>query len=193
MKLRESGMPEVAWWETLVDVELTLSALGVAGLTGDIAEFGCGYGTFTCAVAGRTSGVVHTFDIETDMVQRTSDRCEAVGLSNVRGTERDIAATGTGLPDASVSSVMIFNLLHCENPRALLREAYRVLADDGYLLVTHWVYDKSTPRGPSLRIRPKPEQILRWAADCGFATKGVEPVALPPYHFGLRLPKSPSS
>lgn len=72
MKLRESGMPEETWWETLVDAELTLSALGLTGLQGDVVELGCGYGTFTCAVAGRTAGVVCTFDIEADMPRRRS-------------------------------------------------------------------------------------------------------------------------
>jgi SAM-dependent methyltransferase len=188
MKLRESGMPEEDYWETLLDVEATLDALGFSGLSGDAVEFGCGYGTFTLTAARRTTGNIYTFDIEPDMVRRTQGRCAEAGVGNVRATQRDLASDGTGLPDASVAVVMIFNLLHCEAPKALLREARRILCDEGVLLATHWIHDASTPRGPSLDIRPKPEAILRWAAACGFATEGVKPVPLPPYHYGLRLP-----
>jgi hypothetical protein len=50
MKIRDSGMPEEAYWATLFDVPLILDRLGVAGC-GDVAELGCGYGTFTAPIA----------------------------------------------------------------------------------------------------------------------------------------------
>ncbi|NQU11895.1 class I SAM-dependent methyltransferase, partial [bacterium] len=47
MKLRDSGMPEEAYWESLFDVPLILDRLGMDARLGDVVEFGCGYGTFT--------------------------------------------------------------------------------------------------------------------------------------------------
>jgi len=41
MKIRDSGMPEEAYWETLVDVPLILERLGIARFR-DVAELGCG-------------------------------------------------------------------------------------------------------------------------------------------------------
>jgi hypothetical protein len=52
MKIRDSGMPEEAYWESLFDVPLILSKLGI-GRFGDVVELGCGYGTFSIPVAGR--------------------------------------------------------------------------------------------------------------------------------------------
>jgi hypothetical protein len=43
MTIRDSGMPDEAYWATLFDVPLILNRLGVAGC-GDAAELGCGYG-----------------------------------------------------------------------------------------------------------------------------------------------------
>jgi hypothetical protein len=33
--------------------------------------------------------------------------------------------------------------------------------------VIHWRYDAATPRGPSMEIRPRPEQIGKWADQTG--------------------------
>jgi len=49
-KVRDSGMPEEAFWESLFDVPLILDSFGVRADIGDVIEFGCGYGTFTIPV-----------------------------------------------------------------------------------------------------------------------------------------------
>jgi hypothetical protein len=41
MKTRDSGMPDERYWESLFDVPLILSRLGV-GKFNDVAELGCG-------------------------------------------------------------------------------------------------------------------------------------------------------
>ena len=70
MKLRESGMPAQAYWETLLDVPFILDAFGFIAdsATGDIAELGCGYGTFTIPLAARIRGTVHALDLDPAMV-----------------------------------------------------------------------------------------------------------------------------
>ena len=40
---------------------------------------------------------------------------------------------------------------------------------------------------PVLRIRPRPEQIVEWAGQTGLLEAEGPPVALPPWHYGLRL------
>jgi hypothetical protein len=52
-------------------------------------------------------------------------------------------------------------------PEGLLREAYRILSHGGRLGIMHWNYDPATPRGPSMDIRPGPEQfgVLEAALD----------------------------
>ena len=56
MKLRESGRPPQDDWETLFDVARILDAFGFGAHTGDVAELGCGYGTFTAPLAARIRG-----------------------------------------------------------------------------------------------------------------------------------------
>ena len=190
MKTRESGMPGEETWAAFFSPAETLRRLGLPSV-GDVVDFGCGYGTFTIPAAQMTSGTVHALDIEPEMVAAT--RAKAEGQRNVRVSLRDFVAEGTGLADGCVQYAMLFNILHAESPDVLLGEAYRVLAAGGKLGIMHWNYDPSTPRGPSMDIRPRPEQCRAWAERVGF--RFIEMVDLPPYHWGMVLirPQSATS
>lgn len=187
MKGRESGMPDEAYWSSFFEPEGMLDRLSVvAGAADNIVEFGCGYGTFTFPAARRTRGLVSALDIEPEMVALVQRKAEGLGLGNVRAAVRDFVAHGTGLKDGSQGHAMIFNLLHIEEPVALLREAHRILQPGGTLSVIHWRSDIETPRGPSLSIRPTPAQCMAWMTEAGFGP--IRPVDLQPctpYHFGL--------
>ncbi|MEO8608812.1 MAG: class I SAM-dependent methyltransferase [Chloroflexota bacterium] len=187
MKARESGMPEEAYWESFFDADATMEILfSTSALAGHLVEFGCGYGTFTVPAARRTHGIVTALDIEPLMVDRVREKAKALALSNVRAEMRDFVAHGSGLASSTQDHALIFNLLHLEHPVALLQEAHRVLHDGGMLFVMHWRSDIPTPRGPSLAIRPRPEQCQVWLEEAGF--RDVEWVNLQlccPYHFGL--------
>jgi len=187
MKLRESGMPEEAYWETLFDVALILDRLGVNATLSNVVELGCGYGTFTLPVARRISGVIETFDIEPTMVDRTQQRVEAEGLRNVSCQLRDVMKDGFGSESDSKDACLLFNILHCEEPVRLLTGAARSVRLGGQVLVIHWRYDVATPRGPSMNIRPRPEQIAGWAAQTGFLELVGEVIDLPPWHYGMRF------
>lgn len=184
MKIRDSGMPEESTWATFFDAHGVLTQLGCDDPTGDIVDLGCGYGTFTLAAAARTRGTVFAFDIEPGMIGATQRKAQAHNLRNVRVLWRDFVADGTGLPDNSAAYAMLFNLLHAEAPVALLREAFRVLHPGGKAGLIHWRWDASTPRGPDLSIRPRPQQCVAWLREAGFALL-VPPLDLPPYHYGL--------
>jgi len=196
MKLRDSGMPDEAYWETLFDVPLILDRLGVNASLRDVVELGCGYGTFTLPVARRISGILRTFDIEPDMVERTRQRADAAGVRNVVCSARDVMTEGFGVEAASQDACLLFNILHGEEPIRLLTEAARVVRSGGAVLAIHWRCDLATPRSPGLEIRPRPEQIAVWAARTAVLEAG--PVLdLPPWHYGLRLrrvePDSPGN
>lgn len=187
MKGRESGMPEEAYWATFFDPEAALDQLLILDdPAGNIVEFGCGFGTFTLPAARRTAGIVTAFDIEPEMVEAVRHKAEIGAHDNIRVVLRDFVANGSGLDGGSQAHAMIFNLLHLENPVTLLREAYRVLGAGGVLSVIHWRSDIATPRGPSLEIRPTPEQCQAWMQEAGFkAIRSVDLQTSCPYHFGL--------
>ena len=49
-------MPDETFWESLFDLPLILDRLDIDETIRDVAEIGCGYGTFTLPVARRISG-----------------------------------------------------------------------------------------------------------------------------------------
>lgn len=187
MKGRESGMPDEACWASFFDPKVILDRLLVnKGDCHHLVEFGCGYGTFTLPAANRTRGRVTALDIDPEMVSLTRQRAQASKISNVRAELRDFVESKTGLGDGTQGHALVFNLLHIEDPLALLREAHRTLQPGGILSVIHWRSDIETPRGPPLAIRPKPEQCGAWIAEAGFDS--ILPVDLrggAPYHFGV--------
>jgi SAM-dependent methyltransferase len=190
MILRESGMPAQTYWETLFDVPLILDAFGFtsapANTTGDVAELGCGYGTFTLPLATRIRGTVHALDVDPAMVATTTARASAAGRSNVRASVRDVLTDGFGVPPTSCDAALLFNILHAEDPVALLRAARAAVRPGGLVAVIHWRSDLPTPRGPSLAIRPTAAQILTWATAADLTAPGSA-LDLPPWHYGLAL------
>ncbi|SDR80194.1 class I SAM-dependent methyltransferase [Opitutus sp. GAS368] len=186
MKLRESGMPPQDFWETLFDVPRILDAFGFGPDTAEVVELGCGYGTFTLPLARRIGGTVHTLDIDAAMVALTAQRAAEAGLANIKAVTRDVLAAGFGRPAGSCAAALLFNILHAEEPVALLRAAREVVRPGGLVAVIHWRSDIPTPRGPSLDIRPHPEKITAWAPEAGLAVEGTS-FDLPPWHFGLKL------
>lgn len=189
MKVRDSGMPEEEMWSGFFDPAAVLEVLGLHQGIHDLVEFGCGYGTFTLAAGDIATGTVHALDIEPEMVDVVRQKCCAAGTNNVQATVRDFVAEGTGLAENSMDASLLFNILHHEEPVALIKEAFRVLKPNGMLAVIHWNYDPATPRGPAMEIRPRPEQCIAWGEAAGFLFNEQNRYDLPPYHYGLLFRK----
>lgn len=189
MKGRESGMPDKDYWQSFFDADCIVEKLECTKVgTESIAEFGSGYGTFTFPAAKRTSGILYAFDIEPNLVSMIKDQATSGGFTNICAEERDFVTEGTGLPDKSVDHVMIYNLLHIDTPVTLLKEAYRILRAGGSISIIHWKHDDSTPRGPSMDIRPRPEQCRDWAEKAGFTfVRDQDLSACCDHHYGLIL------
>ena len=184
MRIRDSGMPEEEMWTGFFEPKTILTKLCLTAQSGDVVDFGCGYGTFTVVAAQIISGIVHAMDIEPDMVEATRRHAERLGLDNVRSIQRNFVSEGTGLETESVGYAMLFNILHAEDPVHLLREAYRVLAPGGRAGIIHWKYDAGTPRGPAMDIRPRPDQCREWMGRAGLNLT-IPFMDLPPYHYGI--------
>lgn len=183
--MRDSGMPEQPYWESLFDIDGVLDGLKIDHHVGDVVEVGCGYGTFTLPVAKNIRGTVRAFDIDPEMIEITRARAAATRIRNLSLVLGDVVADGFGLPANSVDAVLLFNILHAENPLDLLRVAADVVRPGGRVLAIHWRSDIATPRGPDLSIRPRPEQIADWARSVSLKPEASQ--LLPPWHFGLIL------
>jgi SAM-dependent methyltransferase len=180
-------MPSAEQWESYFDAVGILRALGCAHWSGDAIEFGCGYGTFTIPIAQELSGTLYAIDIDPLMVAATAARVLQMGLKNVIVEQRDFVTEGCGRESQSATLALLFNILHIEDPIALLSEAHRVLRPGGLTAVIHWIYDERTPRGPPLDIRPRPEQCRAWGEEAGLRWLRDESLHGSPWHWGMLM------
>jgi ubiquinone/menaquinone biosynthesis C-methylase UbiE len=187
MKIRESGMPDEDVWKGFFEPDKILKKLGLNDKVTDAADFGCGYGTFTIPAVKIISGKVYAIDIEPEMIEITEQKAKAENLQNVEAVLRDFIYEGSGLEDESVDYAILANILHVDEPEKLLREAYRILRQNGKVVIIHWNYEPATPRGPPMEIRPTPEKCIEWAISSGFSNP--DKYDLKPYHYGIVLNK----
>lgn len=195
MKIRESGMPPKEYWDQFFNPERLFRAfLQDQVLDGDGVEFGCGYGTFSFAALQHLSGQLHALDIEPDLVHQLKHQAIRQNQPRLKPKVVDFVSYGTQLPDASQTLALIFNLLHLENPTALLSEAFRILKPKGLVVLIHWRTDIPTPRGPSMAIRPTPQQCETWLQQVGFETiRHIDIHQACPYHYGIGANKPPQN
>ena len=180
-------MPNRDYWETLFDVPMILDRFGFNRATADVVELGCGYGTFTLPLARRIGGRVRSIDLDPAMVAATRKRAEEDKLSNIDAVVRDVLVDGFGVPAGSCDAALLFNIIHCETPIDVLRSARDSVRPGGMVAVIHWRSDISTPRGPSIAIRPTSDKIEEWAASAGGFGPVERAFLLPPWHFGVIL------
>jgi SAM-dependent methyltransferase len=122
MKVNDSGMPDEAYWNSLFDIEEILIWMNQGNEIAPVAEVGCGYGTFTVPLARKVTGTVYAFDIDPAMIDKARSNVHSAGIKNVEFHQRDIIEKGTGLPDESMCTVLVFNIPHSEHNRKLLKE-----------------------------------------------------------------------
>lgn len=184
MKVRDSGMPEVEYWETLFDIPLILEKMGINNGIRTLIEIGSGYGTFTVPTSYMISGEILAYDIDDEMVSFLNKRIELNGIKNINLQKCDLLKEGFPQDSDSVDYVMLFNILHHSNPEEFLSESYRVLRKGGIVGVIHWNYDPTTPRGPAMDIRPKPDDLAKSITNARFKLEGKK-LDLAPFHYGL--------
>ena len=188
MKAKESGMPDEKTWEQFFDVEKILNELDINNKIEKLVELGFGYGTFTIPASKKIKGLVYAYDIENELHKELQQKLKINNIKNVKIFKNDFIAEGSGLQNEEADYVMLFNILHAAETDDILREAYRILKRNGKVGIIHWNYDSSTPRGPSMSIRPKPEELRDQLIKAGFAVLKYN-IDLPPYHYGILVQK----
>ena len=107
-----------------------------------VADFGAGSGFFTIAAAGLVgaSGVVWAVDMQPELLTRIKNHAEAAHHKNVEIVRGDLEASkGSNLPAEQFDLVIVTNILFSlEDKPALIQEAWRVLKQDGQVLVVDW-------------------------------------------------------
>lgn len=107
-----------------------------------VAEFGCGSGFYTLALAGLVGheGKVYAIDIQRELLHKVSNEAKKLGFKNVSVIHADIETEKTGvLREESVDMVVIANTLFLVTKKDhLVKEAMRILRKNGRVLVVEW-------------------------------------------------------
>ena len=127
---------------------------------------------------------MYAFDIEDSLLQELNSKLKRNNIENVSLFNKDFINEGSNLHNEEVDYVMLFNILHAEKSAEILKESFRILKKGGKVGVIHWNYDSGTPRGPSMSIRPKPEELKYMLLNSGFSILKYN-INLPPYHYGI--------
>lgn len=188
MKVPDSGMPDESYWNSLFDINQIVNWLELDAIKQPIIEIGCGYGTFTVPIAQHTKQTIFSYDIETDMLKACQNNMFKKNIINYSVVRRDVIENGTGLEDNASGLFLLFNILHFEERKVLIQEAYRNLAHNGIIAAIHWRKDIPTPRGPDMSVRPSPEDIVSIGKDNGFEQIG-QTAMLGEYHWGIKMRK----
>jgi len=167
MKIRDSGMPEEIMWSKFFDPELILEQMEITPDLHSVVDLGCGFGTFSIPASQLIKGKIHAFDIDIEMIQQVQSKIDQLDIKNIELHLKDFIAEGSGLSENSTDYVMVFNILHHDNPNQILKEVFRILKPGAKAGIVHWRSDIETPRGPKLDIRPTPEQCKKWSQEAG--------------------------
>lgn len=169
------------------------NALEKAGIKEEmrVADLGVGavgHFLFPAAKLVGPKGHVYGVDILKSVLQANQSRAKLSGLDNIEMVWGNLEKIGgSRLPDASMDMALIVNVLHVVDKATTLREAKRVLATGGILLVIEWKA-AGAALGPSAEKRLAKEDAVGAALEAGFRLQKEFDAG--PYHYGLVFKKS---
>lgn len=189
--LRESGMPEKDHWESFFNATEILKKFALDSINGPILDFACGYGTFTIPLAILNKNHIYCLDINSDYLKLLQKEAQKNKITNIMIFNHNILTEEFVFPER-VLAVLLFNILHCEHPKIIIKKLAQYLKPDAKFFVIHWRSDIDTPRGPSLEIRPKPEDIIALMESLGFE-KDLYFKEISKYHYGISFKRRKKS
>lgn len=123
-----------------------------------VADFGCGAGTYSIAIARALngSGRVYAIDVQKDILTRVQNTAKEEGVGGIVSViwgNLEIEG-GTKIKDQTVDLVILANVLFQSHERsAMVREARRILRHGGRVLVIDWVESFNN-------LGPRPHDIV---------------------------------
>ncbi|MGH9857555.1 MAG: class I SAM-dependent methyltransferase, partial [Acidobacteriota bacterium] len=121
--------PEALWKEVGLRAEQTVVHLGS----------GAGFYIIPAAKIVGSHGRAIAIDIRSDMLTEVENRARQKGVENVKTMRANLEnKPGSDLPDNTADWVLVANILHQSDPQRILREAHRVCAMNGHIVVVEW-------------------------------------------------------
>ena len=157
---------------------------------GDIvADLGSGIGHFTLPIAKKIGdkGVVYAVDIHKEVLTRLSNDAKHAGITNVQTIWGNIEDPGeTHIKNEGVDIAIFVNILSQVNDRpATIREALRIIKDNGKLAVVDW--QASSAVGPRKEKRVPFDEIKRLCERFGLVY--TTDISVGDYHYGMMFSK----
>ena len=150
------------------------------------ADFGAGHGYFTIPMARAVGGdgKIYAIDIQKPVLDIIRSRAKLEHLLNIETVWADLdQPNGSKQKDQILDFVLIASILfQSENKENVVREAWRILRQNGRLAVIEWD-ETQAPLGPPLNLRIRKDAIKALAKQAGFETdREFEAGA---HHYGL--------
>lgn len=135
-----------------------------------VADFGCGAGYFSIPLAKAVGkrGKVYAIDILQSALESVNSSAKLSHVFNVEACRGNLEKSGgSGLLDDSVDLVVLANILFQSRDKSgILKEAKRVLKNNGRIVVVEWK-DEAMPSGGFAYKVPK-ENLKSIIKDVGF-------------------------
>lgn len=161
------------------DVEKKILRASGAGHIRRLVDLGAGTGRMLTLLGPRADQAVG-LDLSQQMLNIARRNANAAGLTNVELRHGDIF--DTRLPDASADLVVVHQVLHyLGDPATAVREAARLVADDGRLIIVDFAPHKHEflrEAHQHRRLGFSDEEMARWLDEAGLPW--VEITSLPP-------------
>jgi len=147
-----------------------------------VADFGAGTGGFTLSLADKMrQGLIYACDIQEEPLSALVGQAKTLGHHNIKTIKCDLEEpNGSTLPHESMDLVVIANTLFQSDQKArILREAMRVIKQDGQIIVIDWKPDSAFgPEGERISF----EEITKIFERTGYTLK--KELDTGTYHWG---------
>jgi len=123
---------------------------------GEVVEFGCGTGVYTKLLAQNAKRIVAT-DLSDEMLKIARTRLE--GYQNITVEKAD--CKNTSFSSGRFDTVFMANLIHIiQNPQKALQESWRILRNDGTLIIMVGTSYGATPF-EKIKVLVKAIRVIR--------------------------------
>lgn len=151
-----------------------------------VADFGSGAGHFIVPLSQKVGkeGKIFAIDIQESALDNVRTKVKSAGLENVETIRADLEVLGgTGISDNLLDIVLISNTLFQSSKKLeIIREAKRVLKEQGVLVIIEWKKGGGG-FGPPDELRTDEATMKSLATNEGFAFE--RDISAGQFHFGV--------